>query len=110
MNKVVKDNKDKIMALMIEHKIVKAYLFGSALSDDNFTDESDTDFVINFREGLDSLENGELWWSLYYKLKDLLKREVDLLIERSLKNVYFIKELNTTKELFMKVSINQYSN
>ena len=49
------------------------------------------------QNNLDPLETGEHLWNLTYELEDLLKRNVDLLTERSLKNPYFIQRLNETK-------------
>lgn len=80
------------------HKIEKAYVFGSALNE-KFNKDSDLDFLIQFENGLSPIERGTLWWSLHDSLRDLLGREIDLLTEESLKNPYFIQELNQTKQL-----------
>ena len=85
-----------VIELFKKHKIKKAYLFGSVLTD-KFNSESDVDFLVNIEEGLDPAEAGGHLWDLYYELKDLLKREVDVVTERSLKNPYFIDEINRTK-------------
>ena len=81
-----------LVRLLKAHRVVRAYAFGSVLTD-HFTEDSDVDLVIAFEDGLDPVENGELWWSLWYKLRDLFHRDVDLLIERSVKNPYFKEEL-----------------
>ena len=84
--------------LFKEHKIKNAYVFGSVVSD-KFTDESDIDILINFEDGLEPLERGEIWWNLYDKLREVFNREIDLLIESSLKNPYFIEDINEKKQL-----------
>lgn len=84
--------------LFKQHKIKSAYAFGSAVGD-KFNDESDIDFLINFEEGLQPLETGEIWWKLHDDLRNVFNREIDLLIENSLKNPYFIEEINEKKEL-----------
>jgi hypothetical protein len=81
-----------------KHKVEKAYLFGSAITS-NFSDQSDVDLLITFQENIDPLEKGELWWSLYDSLRLHFNREVDLVTESSLKNPYFIEEVNNTKQL-----------
>ena len=86
----------EVIALLKKHKIKSAYVFGSVLTD-RFNEQSDVDFLVNFKDGLEPLERGKLWWDLHDSLRDSLKREVDLLSERALKNPYFIKELNETK-------------
>lgn len=86
----------KVIELFRKHKITSAYVFGSVLTD-KFNDQSDVDFLVNIQEGLDPVETGGHLWDLTYELEDLLKRHVDLLTERSLKNHYFIKLVNETK-------------
>ena len=86
-----------IISLFEKHKIKDAYLFGSALTD-KFNEKSDVDFLVNFNDELDPVEKGELLWSLRFSLEDDLNRPVDLITASSLKNPYFIEELNETKQ------------
>ena len=85
-----------IMSLFEKHKIKDAYLFGSALTD-KFDKKSDVDFLVNFTDGLDPVEKGELLWDLRFSLEDTLNRPIDLITETSLKNPYFIEEVNEKK-------------
>ncbi len=82
----------ELLRLLKAHRVVRAYAFGSVLTD-AFDSESDVDLLVSFEDGLDPVENGELWWSLWYKLRDLYQRDVDLLIERSIVNPYFKEAL-----------------
>jgi predicted nucleotidyltransferase len=86
-----------IISLFEKHKIKDAYIFGSATTN-RFSEKSDIDFLVNFIDDLDPLEKGELLWSLRFSLEDDLNRPVDLITESSLKNPYFIEELNETKQ------------
>ena len=86
----------KVVSLLVKHKVKDAYLFGSVLTN-KFDLDSDVDFLINFEEGLNPILKGDLWWSLHDSLRDVLNREVDLISEKSLKNPYFIKDINRTK-------------
>ena len=86
-----------IISLFEKHKVKEAYLFGSAITDKFDEKESDVDFLINFIDGIDPLEKGELLWNLRFSLEDNLKRPIDLITETSLKNPYFIEEINETK-------------
>jgi predicted nucleotidyltransferase len=85
-----------IISLFEKHKIKDAYLFGSALTD-KFDTKSDVDFLVNLIDGIDPLEKGELLWNLRFSLEDNLNRPIDLITETSLKNPYFIEELNEKK-------------
>jgi len=86
-----------IISLFEQHKIKDAYLFGSAITDKFDDKKSDVDFLINFVDGIDPVEKGELLWNLRFSLEDHLKRPIDLITETSLKNPYFIEEVNETK-------------
>jgi len=86
-----------IISLFEKHKIKDAYLFGSVITDKFDEKESDVDFLVNFIDGIDPLEKGELLWDLRFSLEDSLKRPIDLITETSLKNPYFIEEVNETK-------------
>lgn len=95
---MIKSYLSELNIIFETHKISKAYLFGSVLNK-KFTDDSDIDFIIEFQKNVSPIEKATLWWSLHDSLRDLFHREIDLLTESSLKNPYFIKELNETKEL-----------
>lgn len=87
-----------IVSLFKEKKIKSAYAFGSVVSE-NFNDKSDIDLLISFGDDLDPLEKGEICWDLHDILREIFNRDVDILIEESLKNPYFIEEVNEKKEL-----------
>lgn len=86
----------QIKQLLQKHKIKTAFVFGSVLTAE-FNGQSDVDFLVNLQDGLDPVDAGEHLWNLEYELKDLLHRNIDILTERSLKNPYFISEINSTK-------------
>lgn len=90
--------KDKINIIFKKHKIEKVYLFGSVLTT-KYSKDSDIDFLIKFQDSLNPLEKGELWWSLHDTLRQFFNREIDIVTESSLKNPYFIKEIEKTKQL-----------
>lgn len=98
INPLIEPYLPKILALLKKHKISSAFLFGSVVSN-HFKDNSDVDFLVNLNEGLDPVEAGGHLWDLTYELETLLNRKIDLIIEDSLKNPYFIKSLNASKIL-----------
>ena len=86
-----------IISLIEKHKVKEAYIFGSAISDKFDEEKSDIDLLVNFIEGLEPLVKGELIWDLKFALEDSLNRPIDLITESSLKNPYFIEEINQTR-------------
>ena len=89
---------EEIRLLMQKHKVAKGYIFGSAVTD-RFNDSSDVDILIEVDESLDPTELGGHLWDLQFDLEKTLGRKVDLLTSRSLRNTFFIKRVNATKEL-----------
>jgi uncharacterized protein len=98
MNSIIETNIISIEKLCKENKVEKLYAFGSVLSD-MFNSESDLDFIVAFDENIELLDYADNYFNFLFSLEDLFKREVDLVTEKSLRNPYFIEELNNTKKL-----------
>lgn len=92
---VITNNLPQIKNICEKHNVRELYVFGSAVTD-KFTDKSDLDFVIDFND-VDEKEFANNYFSLMETLQNLLKRKVDFVTEKYLRNKYFIKELNETK-------------
>lgn len=103
INSAIQPYLPKVIELFKKHKLKNAYAFGSVLSD-KFNDFSDIDILINFLDYSNPLEVGQSIWDLEDELESLTSRKIDLLTERSLKNPYFIKELDNTKHLIYEHS------
>jgi predicted nucleotidyltransferase len=71
-------------------------VFGSALRE-NFANDSDIDCVIEF---VVKDENYfERYFDLKFELEDLFGRNVDLVVEKAIRNPYFKREMDETKKL-----------
>ncbi len=98
MQSILENNIDNLKAICQSLKIKRLYAFGSAVSG-NFTEDSDIDFLISFVENISIEEYTNNYFELQYRLRDLLKREIDIVTERTLSNPYFIESLNESKKL-----------
>ncbi|MBF0466570.1 MAG: nucleotidyltransferase domain-containing protein [Nitrospirae bacterium] len=87
---------DKIKELLKKNNVEKAYIFGSACTEE-FNEKSDVDILITIDESLDVSEYGNCFWNIQFGLEDLLQREIDLITERSLRNPYFKIEVDNMK-------------
>jgi hypothetical protein len=96
MNLIENHTKD-IQNLCKTHKVKSLYAFGSVLTE-KFNNESDVDLIVDF-EQLDVLEYGDNYYELKFSLENVLKRSVDLLEEKAIKNPYFRKTINQNKKL-----------
>jgi predicted nucleotidyltransferase len=94
----IQSNLTSIQSLMRQHRIVRAYIFGSAVNT-GFSETSDIDLLVDVDDGIDPAELGSHLWDLQFSLESMLGRKVDLLTSRSLKNPFFIKQVEATKEL-----------
>ena len=91
----ITDKMAELQTIFFKHNVKKAYLFGSAVTD-TFNENSDIDFLIEPGDEADPVVKGEILWDLYFALEDFLNRKIDLVTRDSLKNKYFIEELNRT--------------
>ena len=90
-------HKAGIKKLCEQHKVKRLYAFGSVLTP-NFNEQSDIDLMVDFQE-MDVLSYADNYFDLKFSLQDLLKRPIDLLEEKALKNPYFKQAVNSNKEL-----------
>ena len=79
------------------NQVKSLYAFGSVTRDD-FSEDSDIDLVVDFDES-DPYKYTDLYFNLKDKLEKFLKKKVDLIEERGIKNRFFKQELNKTKVL-----------
>lgn len=90
-------HKKLIDGLCKKYNVKKLYVFGSVLTD-KFNDKSDIDFLVQFNS-LDLSQYADNYFDFKFSLEDVLKREVDLLEEKSIKNPYFLEAVNHQKQL-----------
>ncbi|MFC2126058.1 nucleotidyltransferase family protein [Bacteroidota bacterium] len=97
MDRLIRENIDKLSEVFKTHYIEKAYLFGSAASN-NVTDESDIDFLVSFNEyPFDGYADN--LWDMEDQLEKILNKKVDVVPEHTLRNPYFIKSVNKNRIL-----------
>ncbi len=98
MQKILESKILDLKKVCIALNVKRLYAFGSVVSE-NFREDSDIDFLISFAENLSIEQYTDNYFALQYKLRDLFKRNIDLVTERTLSNPYFIESINETKHL-----------
>ncbi len=88
---------NQIKNLCEKHKVKYLYVFGSLLTD-NFSEKSDIDLIVDF-EKVDINEYADNYYDLKFSLEDLLHRPIDLLEQKAIKNPYFLKKIESEKQL-----------
>ena len=86
-----------ISKLCESHEVKSLYAFGSVLTD-KFTAESDIDLIVDF-ESQDVFDYADNYFDLKFALQDVLKRPIDLLEDKAIKNSYFRDTINQHRQL-----------
>jgi predicted nucleotidyltransferase len=96
MNPFLKEKILDIQGLCREYQVKSFFLFGSGATG-TFTEQSDIDFLVKFRDEVPVLDYSDLFFGLHERLEKLLKRKVDLVPSDSLRNPYLIASIEKTK-------------
>ncbi|AKD58768.1 nucleotidyltransferase [Spirosoma radiotolerans] len=96
MNATLANKLPVVTQILRANGVKRAYAFGSVCTE-QFNDASDIDLLIAFDDTLDPIQYGDNYFTIAHALETVLKRPVDLVTERSLKNPYFIAMLERTK-------------
>jgi len=97
MHKIIEDKIVELRQICMEYDVKSMYVFGSVCTE-KFTQSSDIDILISFKE-LSIEKYTDNYFELHYKLEALFSRKIDLLTENSLSNPYFIESIEETKQL-----------
>ena len=90
-------NMYRIIALCKKYKVAKLWVFGSILTD-RFNDDSDVDFsvIFNYKSIPDLFVT---FFDFIDELETLLGRKLAQIDETAIKNSYFRRKLDSTKQL-----------
>ena len=94
---LIERNIDKIRDLCTKHKVGRLFVFGSVLTG-RFKNDSDIDFIVDFQD-LDLYDYADNYFDLKFSLENLVKREVDLLEDKAIKNPYLRQSIDSSKQL-----------
>ena len=86
-----------IKRLCVLYNVRTLYAFGSVLSD-QLTDKSDIDFIVDF-DSIELKKYADNYFNLKFSLQDILKRPIDLLVEKAIRNPYFKQSVNNQRKL-----------
>lgn len=80
------------------YHVERLEIFGSAAGGEFRPDASDLDFLVAFSRSSD-MNLADQYFGLWEDLRGLFGRDVDLIIERAMKNPYFIKAVNNSRKI-----------
>jgi predicted nucleotidyltransferase len=94
---LIDQNINTIEKLCESHKVNHLYVFGSILTN-KFSENSDIDLIVTFKE-IELLRYADNYFDFKFSLEDILKRPVDLLEEKAIRNPYFKQSIDKQKKL-----------
>jgi len=89
--------KDEIEKLCKLYKVKSLYAFGSVLTE-KFNSKSDIDLLVDFTE-MKLEDYADNYFEFKFSLQDILKRPIDLLEDRAMKNPFLRQSVNQQKQL-----------
>ncbi len=96
---IVEHNRTALVELCRRYRVERLYLFGSAASGCFDSERSDLDFLVSFVGREPSGEYADRYLDFAEGLERLLGRPVDLVTEQSIRNPYFRREVESTRQL-----------
>lgn len=88
---------DQIKKICLTNKVRSLFAFGS-ITTDKFRPDSDIDLVVDINEN-DPISYSDSYFNLKFQLEQLLKRQIDLLEQKAIRNPYLKEQIDTTKIL-----------
>jgi uncharacterized protein len=79
------------------HKVKSLYAFGSVLTE-KFNKESDIDLIVDF-SNISVEDYADNYFDFKFSLQDILKRPIDLLEDKAIKNPYLKDSIYKQREL-----------
>ncbi|MCF8308677.1 MAG: nucleotidyltransferase domain-containing protein [Bacteroidales bacterium] len=94
---IIEKHIKEIRKLCRKHQVGKLFVFGS-FNSGRFNKDSDIDFLVSFAD-VDIHDYADNYFDFKYSLENILKREVDLLEEKAIKNPYLRESIDSSKKL-----------
>lgn len=99
MVKLIKNHLEEISKLCNKYDVAKLEVFGSATDESRFDYESsDLDFLVEFA-ALPDGRHADNYFGLFFALKDIFHRDVDLLMNNAIHNIYFLEAIKKHREV-----------
>jgi predicted nucleotidyltransferase len=96
---LIEDKQTALVELCSRYRVERLYVFGSAVSERFDSHHSDLDFLASFVDREPTGEYADRYLDFAERLEQLFGRPVDLVTEQSIRNPYFRREVESTRQL-----------
>lgn len=86
---------DQIRKLCELNNVSALFAFGSVITD-NFKQESDIDLIVEIEDN-DPISYSDKYFNIKFSIQDILKRKIDLLEQKAIRNGFIKSEIDKTK-------------
>jgi predicted nucleotidyltransferase len=103
--KVIDQHINQIVLLCEINKVRTLFAFGSVTTE-TFRSDSDIDLIVDIDDN-DPISYSEKYFNLKFQLEEILKRQIDLLEQKAIRNKFLKSEIERTKvQIYGKGSSN----
>jgi len=103
--KVIDQHINQIVLLCEINKVRTLFAFGSVTTE-KFRADSDIDLIVDIDDN-DPISYSEKYFNLKFQLEEILKRQIDLLEQKAIRNKFLKSEIERTKvQIYGKGSSN----
>jgi predicted nucleotidyltransferase len=95
---VIEQRRTALVELCREYRVEQLYVFGSAVRGRFDARRSDLDFLVRFSDRAPTGEYADRYLGFAEALEQLFGRPVDLVTEESIRNPYFRREVEATRQ------------
>ncbi|MDO8540163.1 MAG: nucleotidyltransferase domain-containing protein [Opitutaceae bacterium] len=96
---MMETNASALAELCRQFRVDHLYLFGSATGERFDPEKSDLDFFVSLQDRAPTGDYAERFLGLADALERLFRRRLDLVTEQSIRNPYFRREIESTRQL-----------
>jgi uncharacterized protein len=96
---IIENKRTALTELCGRYRVDRLYLFGSAALGRFDVQRSDLDFLVSFADREPTGEYADRYLDFADDLERLFGRPVDLITEQSIRNPYFLREVEATRQL-----------
>lgn len=98
MLELIEKHLSEIQLICSQFNVSRLEIFGSALSENFAQVSSDIDLLVEFKP-LKQGRHADTYFGLLESLKNLLGRDVDLVMTKAIRNPYFLQKINQNRKV-----------
>ncbi len=104
MHEIIEKHRDELVALCREYGVARLEVFGSIMTDEFDSEQSDLDFLVTYPPEYDFGPRAGRLQDLEAAIAALFDRKVDLIMESALQNKWFARESAKTRQVIYDAS------